>query len=290
MAKHTNNDCVGWMLDGIGRVALLSPAEEVSLGRQIRAWQDHPDGPEQAPASVKRQGLRARSRMVQANLRLVVHLAKKQRLRGLALEDLVQEGSIGLQRAAEKYDPSTGYRFSTYAYWWIKQALQRALTQQTPTVRLPFRISERLSKLRSASQRLSQELGRQPNRQELAEALGESESQLLELERAQRLSRGCSLDTPLAADADNGSLIDLLEDARTSPMEQLEDDLRHEQLQGLVQRAGLNERETVVLQQRHGNQAAMPLKQLAEQFGISRERTRQLEQNALRKLRRCAAA
>ena len=290
MAKHTSNDCVGWMLDGIGRVALLSPAEEVSLGRQIRAWQDHPDGPEQAPASVKRLGLRARSRMVQANLRLVVHLAKKQRLRGLALEDLVQEGSIGLQRAAEKYDPSTGYRFSTYAYWWIKQALQRALTQQTPTVRLPFRISERLSKLRSASQRLSQELGRQPNRQELAEALGESESQLLELERAQRLSRGCSLDTPLAGDADNGSLIDLLEDARTSPMEQLEDDLRHEQLQGLVQRAGLNERETVVLQQRHGSQAAMPLKQLAEQFGISRERTRQLEQNALRKLRRCAAA
>ena len=290
MAKHTSNDCVGWMLDGIGRVALLSPAEEVSLGRQIRAWQDHPDGPEQAPASVKRQGLRARSRMVQANLRLVVHLAKKQRLRGLALEDLVQEGSIGLQRAAEKYDPSTGYRFSTYAYWWIKQALQRALTQQTPTVRLPFRISERLSKLRSASQRLSQELGRQPNRQELAEALGESESQLLELERAQRLSRGCSLDTPMAGDADNGSLIDLLEDARTSPMEQLEDDLRHEQLQGLVQRAGLNERETVVLQQRHGSQAAMPLKQLAEQFGISRERTRQLEQNALRKLRRCAAA
>ena len=290
MAKHTSNDCVGWMLDGIGRVALLSPAEEVSLGRQIRAWQDHPDGPEQAPASVKRQGLRARSRMVQANLRLVVHLAKKQRLRGLALEDLVQEGSIGLQRAAEKYDPSTGYRFSTYAYWWIKQALQRALTQQTPTVRLPFRISERLSKLRSTSQRLSQELGRQPNRQELAEALGESDSQLLELERAQRLSRGCSLDTPLAGDADNGSLIDLLEDARTSPMEQLEDDLRHEQLQGLVQRAGLNERETVVLQQRHGSQAAMPLKQLAEQFGISRERTRQLEQNALRKLRRCAAA
>ena len=278
------------MLNGIGRHALLSPEEEVSLGRQVRAWQDHPGGPEQAPPAVQKRGLRARGRLVQANLRLVVHLAKKQHLRGLAMEDLVQEGSIGLQRAAEKYDPSTGYRFSTYAYWWIKQALQRALTQQTPTVRLPFRISERLSKLRSASQRLSQELGRQPNRQELAEALGESESQLLELERAQRLSRGCSLDTPLAGDADNGSLIDLLEDARTSPMEQLEDDLRHEQLQGLVQRAGLNERETVVLQQRHGSQAAMPLKQLAEQFGISRERTRQLEQNALRKLRRCAAA
>ena len=121
-----SNDCFGWMLNGIGRHALLSPEEEVSLGRQVRAWQDHPGGPGQAPAAVQKRGLKARGRLVQANLRLVVHLAKKQHLRGLAMEDLVQEGSIGLQRAAEKYDPSTGYRFSTYAYWWIKQALHRA--------------------------------------------------------------------------------------------------------------------------------------------------------------------
>ena len=112
-----SNDCFGWMLNGIGRHALLSPEEEVSLGRQVRTWQDHPGGPEQAPAAVQKRGLRARGRLVQANLRLVVHLAKKQHMRGLAMEDLVQEGSIGLQRAAEKYDPSTGYRFSTYAYW-----------------------------------------------------------------------------------------------------------------------------------------------------------------------------
>ena len=290
MGKRASTDCFGWMLDGIGRVALLTPAEEVSLGRQIRAWQDHPEGPENAPKSIRRQGLRARSRMVKANLRLVVHLAKKLRLRGLALEDLVQEGSIGLQRAAEKYDPATGYRFSTYAYWWIRQALQRALLMQTPTVRLPFRVSERLGRLHSTGHRLTQELGRSPSRGELAEALGESESQLLELERAQRLSRGCSLDSPIAGEAENGSLVDLLEDARTSPMEELEHCFEQEQLQQLVDQAGLNEREMMVLEQRHGKEAQMPLQQLADHFGISRERTRQLEQNALRKLRRCAAA
>ena len=290
MGKRASTDCIGWMLDGIGRVALLTPAEEVSLGRQIRAWQDHPGGPEQAPKAIQRQGLRARSRMVQANLRLVVHLAKKLRLRGMALEDLVQEGAIGLQRAAEKYDPGTGYRFSTYAYWWIRQSLQRALTLQTPTVRLPFRVSERLARLHSTSQRLCQELGRNPSRAELAEALGESDAQLLELERAQRLSRGCSLDSPLAGDAENGSLVDLLEDARTSPMEELEHSLEREQLHQLVDQAGLNNRELVVLEQRHGLNQQVPLQQLADRFGISRERTRQLEQNALRKLRRCAAA
>ena len=137
---------------------------------------------------------------------------------------------------------------------------------------------------------MSQELGRSPSRGELAEALGESENQLLELERAQRLSRGCSLDSPIAGEAENGSLVDLLEDARTSPMEELEHCFEQEQLQQLVDQAGLNERELVVLEQRHRQEAQMPLQQLADHFGISRERTRQLEQNALRKLRRCAAA
>ena len=284
-----SNDCFGWMLNGIGRHALLSPAEEVSLGRQVRAWQDHPGGPDQAPAAVQKRGLRARGRLVQANLRLVVHLAKKQHLRGLAMEDLVQEGSIGLQRAAEKYDPSTGYRFSTYAYWWIKQALQRAIQLQTPALRLPVRVSERLGRLRSTSQRLSQELGRQPNQQELASALGESLAQLQELERAQVLSRGCSLDSPLGSSSDEGSLVDLLEDDRSSPMDLLEQTLRSEQLSDLLSSAGLSEREASVVQARH-SEDHIPYQQLADRFGISRERTRQLEHNALRKLRHCAEA
>jgi len=284
-----SNDCFGWMLNGIGRHALLSPAEEVSLGRQVRAWQDHPGGPDQAPAAVQKRGLRARGRLVQANLRLVVHLAKKQHLRGLAMEDLVQEGSIGLQRAAEKYDPSTGYRFSTYAYWWIKQALQRAIQLQTPALRLPVRVSERLGRLRSTRQRLSQELGRQPNPQELASALGESLAQLQELERAQVLSRGCSLDSPLGSSSDEGSLVDLLEDDRSSPMDLLEQTLRSEQLSDLLSSAGLSEREASVVQARH-SEDHIPYQQLADRFGISRERTRQLEHNALRKLRHCAEA
>ena len=284
-----SNDCFGWMLNGIGRHALLSPEEEVSLGRQVRAWQDHPGGPAQAPDAVQKRGLRARGRLVQANLRLVVHLAKKQHLRGLAMEDLVQEGSIGLQRAAEKYDPSTGYRFSTYAYWWIKQALHRAIQLQTPALRLPCRVSERLGRLRSTRQRLSQELGRQPRPEELAEAMGERIDQLQELERAQVLSRGCSLDTPMGSDPDHGSLVDLLEDDRTSPMDQLEQALRSEQLAELLSSAGLSEREATVVQARHSEEH-IPYQQLADRFGISRERTRQLEHNALRKLRHCAEA
>ena len=284
-----SSDCFGWMLNGIGRHALLSPDEEVNLGRQVRAWQDHPGGPNQAPEAIQKRGLRARSRLVQANLRLVVHLAKKQRLRGLAMEDLVQEGSIGLQRAAEKYDPSTGYRFSTYAYWWIKQALNRAIQLQTPALRLPCRISERLGRLRSTRQRLSQELGRQPSQPELADALGESIAQLQQLERAQVLSRGCSLDTPMGSDPDQGSLVDLLEDGRTSPMDQLEQTLRSEHLAELFTGACLSEREATVVQARH-SEARIPYQQLADRFGISRERTRQLEHNALRKLRKRAEA
>lgn len=287
MARNSA-DCFGWMLEGIGRVALLTPAEEVELGRQVRSWQDHPDGPDGAPPPLRRQGLRARSRMVRANLRLVVHLAKKYRLRGLALEDLVQEGSIGLQRAVEKYDPSTGYRFSTYAYWWIKQALQRAISQQSPTVRLPFHVADRISRLAATSQRLGQQLGRPPRRQELCEALGETEAQLLDLERAARISRGCSLDSPVAGREENGSLGELLEDERISPMEQLEQDWAKQDLQRLLQQTNLSERESLVLRERHGSGPKATLQDLAQRFGLSRERTRQLEQNALRKLRRTA--
>jgi RNA polymerase sigma factor (sigma-70 family) len=288
MARNSS-DCMGWLLNGIGRVALLTPAEEVELGRQVRAWQDHPDGANQAPTAIQRRGLRSRSRMVQANLRLVVHLAKKYRQRGVAMEDLVQEGAIGLQRAVEKYDPSTGYRFSTYAYWWIKQALQRAVSQQAPTVRLPFHVADRLARMGATSQRLAQSLGRTPKRAELAAALGETEAQLLELERAAKLSHGCSLDSPLAGD-ETSTLADLLDDGRTSPMEQLEHDLAQEELQSLVSRAQLNDREAMVLSERHGQAEPTTLQALANRFGLSRERTRQLEQNALRKLRRCAVA
>ena len=148
-------DAVGAWLAAAGRVPLLSPAEEVHLGQAIRLWMDHPDGPDGAPAPVRRRGRRARDRMVSANLRLVVSVANKYRQRISArrqcLSDCLQEGTIGLQRGAEKFDPVRGYKFSTYAYWWVRQAIQRWL-DQLDLIRLPVNVSEQL---RSAEADLS---------------------------------------------------------------------------------------------------------------------------------------
>jgi len=148
-------DVVGHWLAAAGRQPLLTTAEEVHLGAAIRRWQDHPDGPDLAPAPVRRRGLRARDRMVAANLRLVVAVAGKYRARVTArrqcLSDALQEGTIGLQRGAEKFDPARGYKFSTYAYWWIRQAIQRWIDQQN-LIRVPVNVNEQL---RSAEADLS---------------------------------------------------------------------------------------------------------------------------------------
>ena len=278
------------MLDGIGRFQLLHPDQELSLGRKIRAWQDYPEGPRHAPQDVFRDGMVAREAMIKANLRLVVHLAKKYRTRGLPLEDLMQEGSFGLQRAAEKYDPTIGYRFSTYAYWWIKQSLQRAVSQQVHNIRLPFHIADRFARLTAATHRLAQQLGRRPSNGELAVAMKETEAQIEELKRIARLLNDVSLDAQVNNSGDSSPLGELLEDDRPQPMDLLEQEDSHAQLEDLILTAKLNPREREVVKRRHCVPKPLPFQVIAGSLGLSRERTRQIEQNAMRKLRRAARA
>ena len=160
-------------LNMIGRVPLLTPSEEIILGTAVREWQDWLGGPNEAPPRVKRRGLRARDRMMEANLRLVVHIAKKYagRLQGMELLDLIQEGTIGLVRGAEKFDPARGYKFSTFAYWWIRQGIGRALAEKSGVIRIPLHQHEQASKMKMAAQRLSQELQRFPTSAEVAAAM-----------------------------------------------------------------------------------------------------------------------
>ncbi|WP_074457456.1 sigma-70 family RNA polymerase sigma factor [Candidatus Synechococcus spongiarum] len=281
-------DCFGWMLDGIGRSRLLAPDQEVSLGRTVRTWMDYPGGPDKAPAGLSKSGLRARREMIRSNLRLVVHLAKKYRTRGLPLEDLVQEGSCGLQRAAEKFDPTTGYRFSTYAYWWIKQSLQRAVSQQISNIRLPFHVADRLARLTACTHRLTQQLGRIPSLDEAALAMNETREQIRQLEQTARLLSVASLDAQVKNEDDYSSLGELIEDERTQPMDALEQVDILAQLDRLMDSAKLTERERQVVRQRHCLHQPLPFQGIAGSLGLSRERTRQIEQNAMRKLRRAA--
>ena len=207
-------DSIGWYLSTIGRVPLLTPAEEIELAHHVQAGkqlQTLVDG--ELTARQKRQlrmGQRARDRMMAANLRLVVSVAKKYQNQGLDLLDLVQEGAIGLERAVDKFDPAMGYKFSTYAYWWIRQGMTRAIDNSARTIRLPIHISEKLSKMRRITRELSHRLGRQPNRLELAHAMGMRPE---ELEELMTQSAPCaSLDAHARGEEDRSTLGELIAD------------------------------------------------------------------------------
>ena len=200
-------DGTGRYLKQIGRVPLLTVDEEIELGRAVKEWLNSSDPSHQVIA----RGKRAKDKLIRANLRLVVHVAKKYMNRGLDIDELIQEGSIGLNRATEKFDYAKGYKFSTYAYWWIRQSMGKAIAEQSRTVRLPLGVSETMSKIKKCQGEFFRQWGRHPSIAELGEQMEMAESELKEfLERVQR-TNCVSLDVKVG-DNDERSFLDLVPD------------------------------------------------------------------------------
>ena len=260
------DDPVKQYLYEIGRFPLLSAEDEAELARRI-----------------ERGDTQAKNRLIECNLRLVASLARKYENRGLSFMDLVQEGSLGLNRAAEKFDHTTGNRFSTYATWWIKQAMLRAIADQARTIRLPVHMNELLGRLRKARRELEIAYGREPTDAELAAEMGLSESRVAELNLIAQET--VSLDAPIAGeDTDQlGSFI--ADESAVSPEGSAVESAMNGQLYAALDT--LESREREILKLRYGLRDGVPLtlEQTGKLFGITRERVRQIEEKALRKLR-----
>ena len=291
--RRRSSDPVSWYLATIGRIPLLTPAEEIELGNQVQSmmaltedgsktFEDHELTGKQR--RMLRIGRRAKERMMKANLRLVVSVAKKYQGKGLELLDLIQEGSLGLERAVEKFDPTRGYKFSTYAFWWIRQSMTRAIACQSRTIRLPVHLSERLTTIRKVSLDLAHKLGAMPSRVEIAEAMDIPLDELDSLLR-QALTTS-SLDAPVNGEEGRSFLGDLIADSSLDePLDIVEQRIHHEQLGRWL--SHLSEQEQHVLKLRFGLEGneRHTLAEIGRLMDVSRERVRQVELKALRKLR-----
>lgn len=288
ISNNKSNDSISWFLRSIGKEPLLNPADEIELGNKIQAmmriFQDDKTDYSSSDMAIINTGRKARERMIKANLRLVVSIAKKYQGRGLDLLDLVQEGTLGLERAVEKFDPTRGYKFSTYAFWWIRQSMTRAISIQSRLIRLPVQLSEKLAVIKKQTHLLSHKLGTIPSRHEIAESLSISVEELdLILRQSFNVT---SLDEPVNLAEGRSTLIDLVADNKNNePLEKLETGIHREQLKNLLSQ--LSENECKVIKLRFGLEDKQPatLSDVGKMMNVSRERVRQIELKALRKLR-----
>jgi RNA polymerase primary sigma factor len=286
-------ELLGIYLHEVRRVPLLTAEEEISLSRAYdngRTAQSKVARPECAGDEKRqlehtiRMGERARRRLVESNLRLVISVARKHLNRGLPLPDLIQEGNIGLSRAVDKFDWRRGFRFSTYAYWWIRQAITRAIADQSRVVRIPVHMSGQISRYARASSRLAQELGREPSVDEVAAWLDIPISKAEEIHQAAQVP--VSLDAPVGEDADS-YLGDFVEDAsQPSLIDAVSKRLLKASVGEVMEALNPRERRVVELRFGLGDGRARTLAEVGDELEISRERVRQIESDALRKLRR----
>ncbi|MDQ3973480.1 MAG: RNA polymerase sigma factor RpoD [Actinomycetota bacterium] len=292
--KAATNDPVRMYLKEIGRVPLLTAEEEVDLAKRIEAGlaatQVLSAGVDQLKPTrrvelrrVERSGQLSKRRLVEANLRLVVSIAKRYVGRGMLFLDLIQEGNLGLIRAVEKFDYTKGYKFSTYATWWIRQAITRAIADQARTIRIPVHMVETINKLVRVQRQLLQDLGRDPTPQEIGAEMDLSPDKVREILKISQ--EPVSLETPVGEE-DDSSLGDFIEDAdAVVPIDAASFILMQEQIGGILHT--LSEREKKVIQLRFGMLDGHPrtLEEVGSEFGVTRERIRQIESKTLSKLR-----
>ena len=288
-------------LGEIGRHQLLTPEQELMMGRKVQAMVAITERCHLAGGSgpacdysdqekvVIRRGERAKNQMITSNLRLVVNLAKRYQGKGLDLLDLIQEGTLGLTRAVEKYDPTRGHRFSTYAYWWIRQGLNRALSTQSRTIRIPVNVNEKLTKLRAAKARLMQRNGLSPTTEQLSEFMAIPVTEVEDLLACEVRSVTVSLQGVVKSKSDPSELVDVLPSDELPPMERAEIAERSASVWTLLSKANLTPKERTVVTLRFGLDDTNEWRTLAEvarHMNCSREYCRQVVQRALRKLRK----
>jgi RNA polymerase nonessential primary-like sigma factor len=299
-------DMVRTYLHEIGRVPLLTHEQEIVYGKQVQQMMflleaqaeleeklereptqeelaQHADLSVVELAKIMRSGQRAKQKMIEANLRLVVAIAKKYQKRNMEFLDLIQEGTLGLERGVEKFDPTKGYKFSTYAYWWIRQAITRAIAQQARAIRLPIHITEKLNKIKKTQRQLSQQLGRHATPGEIAEALDIEPSQIREYLNIAR--QPISLDVRVGDNQDT-ELSELLEDVTASPENYTTQESLRQDLENLLSELTSQQRQVITLRFGLEDGNELSLAKVGQRLNLSRERVRQLEHQALAHLRR----